>query len=101
MPTAFPNTAPTAAQLKFAYRISLRLKEAIPPDVKTDRKALSGWISAHKQEFQTMAPSSAAAGATAKQVAFAERIARARRRSIPEECFRSAALMSGWIERNK
>lgn len=100
MPTAFPNTAPTAAQLKFAYRISLRLKEAIPPDVKVDRRALSGWISAHKQAFQTAAPSDAA-GATAKQVAFAERIARAKRRAIPEECFRSAALMSVWIDRNR
>lgn len=92
---------PTAAQYRFACRISLRLKEVIPPEAKADRRALSQWISRRKPAFETTSAHAEAAGATPKQVAFAERIARAKRRAIPEECFRSAALMSSWIDRNK
>jgi len=38
---------------------------------------------------------------SSKQVAFAERIARAKRRDVPEECFQSRDLMSRWISANK
>jgi hypothetical protein len=38
---------------------------------------------------------------TSKQVAFAERIARAKRRDVPDECYKSRDLMSRWITSNK
>ncbi|MCC5960507.1 MAG: hypothetical protein JJU08_14340 [Rhodobacteraceae bacterium] len=38
---------------------------------------------------------------TSKQVSFAERLARAKRRSVPDECFRSRELMSRWIDSNR
>ncbi|MDB9804462.1 hypothetical protein OAC22_01045 [bacterium] len=40
-------------------------------------------------------------GASSKQVAFAERLARAKRRSVPDECFKSRELMSRWIDSNR
>ncbi|KKN34480.1 hypothetical protein LCGC14_0793430, partial [marine sediment metagenome] len=36
-----------------------------------------------------------------KQVAFAERIARLKRREIPQQCFRDKVMMSRWIDGNK
>ena len=38
---------------------------------------------------------------SSKQVAFAERIARLKRREIPRECFQNRQLMSRWIDGNK
>jgi len=38
---------------------------------------------------------------TSKQVAFAERLARLRRRAIPDECFRDRQLLSRWIDSNR
>ena len=38
---------------------------------------------------------------TSKQVAFAERLARIKRRAVPDECFRDKGLMSKWIDGNK
>ena len=35
------------------------------------------------------------------QVAFAERLARIKRRAVPDECFRDKGLMSKWIDGNK
>lgn len=93
--------APTDRQMKFAWRISCALKQAIPPDAKTDRRALSRWIDRHQNDYRAEAPLRANGTATSKQVALAERIARAKRRAVPDECFRSAALMSAWIDNNK
>lgn len=36
-----------------------------------------------------------------KQVAFAEKLARIKRRAVPDECFRDKGLMSKWIDGNK
>ena len=33
--------------------------------------------------------------------AFAERLARIKRRAVPDECFRDKGLMSKWIDGNK
>ncbi|PTW99314.1 hypothetical protein C8N33_116117, partial [Pararhodobacter aggregans] len=38
---------------------------------------------------------------TSKQVAFAEKLARIKRRAVPDECFRDKGLMSKWIDGNK
>jgi hypothetical protein len=38
---------------------------------------------------------------TSKQVAFAEKLARIKRRAVPEECFRNKELMSKWIDGNR
>ena len=38
---------------------------------------------------------------TSKQVAFAEKLARIKRRAVPEECFRDKELMSKWIDGNR
>ena len=93
--------APTDRQMKFAWRISCALKQTIPPDAKTNRRVLSRWIDRHQNDYRAEAPLRANGSATSKQVAFAERIARAKRRAVPDECFRSAALMSAWIDSNR
>ena len=38
---------------------------------------------------------------TSKQVAFAEKLARIKRRAVPDECFRDKGLMSKWIDGNR
>lgn len=38
---------------------------------------------------------------SSKQVAFAERLARIKRRAVPDECFRDKDLMARWIDGNK
>jgi hypothetical protein len=70
----------------------------LPQGISADRVALSAWIDSHKPKplegrFSNY-PSS-------KQVAFAERIARVKRRDIPQECFRDKTMMSRWIDGNK
>ncbi|MEL7463360.1 MAG: hypothetical protein AAFN79_04800 [Pseudomonadota bacterium] len=93
---------PSTRQLHFAREIAARTGKGLPDEVKADRRALSAWISRHRSEFEERRrANTGAAGATAKQIAFAEKISRARRRAIPAECFRSAALMSRWIDANR
>lgn len=38
---------------------------------------------------------------TSKQVAFAEKLARIKRRAVLEECFRDKGVMSKWVDGNK
>jgi hypothetical protein len=38
---------------------------------------------------------------SSKQVAFAERLARIKRRAVLDECFRDKGLMSKWIDGNR
>ena len=38
---------------------------------------------------------------SSKQVAFAERLARVKRRAVPDEYFHDKGLMSKWIDGNK
>jgi len=70
-----------------------------PAAVRSDQTVtLSAWIDAQARmkplsELDRL-PSS-------KQVAFAERLARIKRRAVPEECFRDKGLMSKWIDGNK
>lgn len=58
--------------------------------------ALSAWI-----ERESKAPALADPCPTSKQVAFAERIERLKRRSVPDERYRDRGLMSRWIDSNK
>ncbi|MCG6902327.1 MAG: hypothetical protein LJE68_06550 [Rhodobacter sp.] len=87
----------TEKQLVFARQIALRSGVTLPLDVQNDREALSGWIGAHRNQPRggqfSNYPSS-------RQVAFAERIARLKRRNVPDECFRDRGLMSKWIDHN-
>lgn len=93
---------PSTRQLYFAREIAARTGHALPDETRADRNALSAWISSHRAEFDARRRANTGmAGATAKQCGFAEKISRAKRRPIPAECFRSAALMSRWIDANK
>lgn len=100
MPLAAQDTLPpTPKQVDYAAAIARRLNARIPAEAANDRRALSDWIDAHKARAAARAASGP--GATSRQVAFAERIARVKRRGIPGECFRDAGLMSRWIDANR
>ncbi len=90
---------PTAKQVDYARHLAMRLGARIPADAASDRRALSEWIEQHKA--RATARRTSGCGATSKQVAFAERIARTKRRAVPDECFRDAQLMSRWISANR
>ncbi len=90
---------PTPKQVDYARQIATRLNAHIPADAASDRRMLSEWIDRHKAKAS--ARRTTGPGATSKQVAFAERIARAKRRAVPDECFRDAGLMSRWISSNR
>ncbi|MCI2394073.1 hypothetical protein [Aliiroseovarius sediminis] len=92
---------PTPKQVDYARHIATRLGASIPADKISDRAALSGWIGEHQARLKTTAAQPRDTRATSRQVAFAERIARAKRRAIPDECFRDAGLMSAWISSNR
>ena len=57
----------------------------------------SAWIDAQAR----MKPGTQDSRPTSKQVAFAERLARIKRRAVPDECFRDKGLMSKWIDGNR
>ena len=89
----------TEKQLQFARQIAARTSTELPSDVVDDRRALSAWIDAHlpSRSEQTSRFSNYP---TSKQVAFAERIARMKRRHVPRECFHDKTMMSHWIDGN-
>ncbi|WP_170789521.1 hypothetical protein [Ruegeria lacuscaerulensis] len=87
----------TDRQMRYARAIAQQSALEIPVEAQRDRRAMSQWISAHKQDD----PSPFANYPTGKQVAFAERISRSKRRPIPSECFRDKQMMSRWIDTNK
>jgi hypothetical protein len=93
--TAFALPA-TPRQIAYARALALKNQTLLPWAVQQDRNSLSVWIDAQAR-LQPVAqdmPSS-------RQVAFAERLARIKRRAVPDECFRSKGLMSKWIDGNK
>ena len=95
---------PTKRQLLYARRIATSAGIVLPWSVQQDRASLSQWISNNAHRIQRTRPASRAAAPddrpSSRQVAWAERIARARRRQIPDECYRSRSLMRGWIDSN-
>ncbi|WP_226781480.1 hypothetical protein [Oceaniglobus trochenteri] len=86
-------------QLRFALQIAQRLGRSIPADTRQDRRALSRWIDENRGAAQAQA-GRFSHYPTSKQVAFAEKIARLKRRNVPDECFRDKGLMSRWIDSN-
>ncbi|MEO0938138.1 MAG: hypothetical protein AAFY38_08285 [Pseudomonadota bacterium] len=94
-PAPTPPAPATAKQMAFAQSIAKRTGAPLPKDA--DRRALSAWIERHKAQPQGRL----AALPSAKQVAFAERIARLKRREVPAECFKDRTLMARWIDGNK
>lgn len=97
LPLAQPLAA-TEKQMTYARILSSKSGAALPQGIEQDRAKLSAWIDAHKApapkgQFDNY-PSS-------KQVAFAERIARLKRRDVPRECFHDKTMMSRWIDGNK
>lgn len=97
---------PTKRQLLYARRIATSAGIVLPWSVQQDRASLSQWISdnAHLMQGRQGSAHSVSAAPddqpSSRQVAWAERIARARRRQIPDECYRSRSLMRGWIDSN-
>ncbi len=88
----------TPRQIAYARSLALRNQTLLPWEVQQDRRSLSAWIEAQAQ----LKPASALDSLpSSKQVAFAERIARIKRRAVPEACFRDKGLMSKWIDGNK
>jgi len=92
--TALPATP---KQIAYARVIAGRTHLVLPWDVQLDRKKISAWIEKHaaaQPAYDMSLP-------TSKQVGFAERIARIKRRDLPDECYRSKELLSKWIDSNK
>ena len=88
----------TPKQIAYARTLALRNQTLLPWEVQQDRRRLSAWIEAQANlkpvsELDRL-PSS-------KQVAFAERLARIKRRAVQDECFRDKGLMSKWIDGNR
>jgi len=87
-------------QLRFARAIAARAALDLPSDVLQDRRAMSAWIDAHAHR-QTRSGPDFSRYPSSRQVAFAERIARIKRRQVPRECFQDMGLMSRWIDSNR
>ncbi|SHF73620.1 hypothetical protein SAMN05444273_1114 [Litoreibacter ascidiaceicola] len=89
----------TEKQIRFARRIALTGGIVLPWEAQVSRRSLSQWIDANAAVLNS--PSEFSQYASSKQVAFAERIARIKRRQVPHECFKDRQLMSRWIDSNK
>lgn len=86
-------------QLRFAQQIATGLGKPVPEAARNDRRALSAWIDENRLQA-TLNAGRFASYPSSKQVAFAERIARMKRRTVPDECFRDRQMMSRWIDSN-
>lgn len=87
-------------QLRYARDIAARTALELPQNVQEDRRMMSVWIEAHRPRMPK-SESRFSNYPSSKQVAFAERIARIKRRHVPPECFRDRTMMSRWIDSNK
>ena len=76
---------------------AMRNQTLLPWEVQQDLRALSAWIDVQAR----LKPGTQDSRPTSKQVAFAERLARIKRRAVPDECFRDKGLMSKWIDGNR
>jgi hypothetical protein len=85
-------------EIACARALALRNQTLLPWEVQQDRRSLSAWIDAQAKLTSATALDSLP---SSKQVAFAERPARIKRRAVPDECFRDKGLMSKWIDGNK
>ena len=88
----------TPKQIAYARSLALRNQTLLPWEVQQNRRSLSAWIEAQAR----LRPISAMdRRPTSRQVTFAERLARIKRRAVPDECFRDKGLMSKWIDGNR
>lgn len=87
----------TERQISYARALAMRNQVNLPWEVQLDRRSLSTWIDA-QAKLRAAEPDGRP---SSKQVAFAERVARIKRRAVPDECFRDKGLMSKWIDRNR
>lgn len=90
----------TEKQLSFARAIALASGQQLPDEALADRRALSRWIDRNRGSARRD-EGGFAAYPSSRQVAYAEKIARLKRRAVPPECFRDRALMSKWIDSNR
>ncbi len=94
---------PSQKQRQYAVKIAATLGETLPREALADRASLSEWIDQRVDAFKAKQAASKrqfGGSASSKQVAFAERLGRMKMCAVPDECFRSKALMSKWIEAN-
>lgn len=96
---SLPPLRPTDRQLQYAEKIAASARIMLPKDVQHDRADLSRWIEANRHSM-TRSKCVADNLPTARQIAWAERIARGRKRSIPDECYKSRELLAKWIDAN-
>ena len=90
---------PTKKQMLFARHIAQIGALVLPWEAQQSRRSRSLWIDAHAQVLSK--PRSDLGLPSSKQVAFAERIARIKRRQVPDHCFKDSKVMSLWIDSNK
>ena len=89
---------PRRARLPMPGRWPCAIRPCCLADMQQDRQRLIAWI---QQQARLTPATQLDPRPSARQVAFAERIARIKRRAVPPECFRDKALMSKWIDGNK
>lgn len=106
---------PSDSALGFARKIAGEKGVELPEGVLSDAQALSKWIDSHKSKGRPAGASKGAGArgkgpsrpaatgsteATPKQVELAEKIAARKKVNVPDECFKSKALMSKWLDTN-
>ena len=92
------NALPTEKQIRFAQKIAQRGGILLPWNVLQNRRDLSNWIDQNAHVLQR-GNSALSALPSSKQVQFAERIARRKKLSVPDICFKDRQTMSQWIDR--
>ena len=97
-PKPSSNGLPTEKQIRFAQKIALRGGILLPWNVLQNRRDLSNWIDQNVHVLQR-GNSALSALPSSKQVQFAERIARRKKLSVPDICFKDRQTMSQWIDR--
>ena len=97
-PKPASNALPTEKQVRFAQKIAQRGGILLPWNVLQNRRDLSNWIDQNAHVLQR-GNSALSALPSSKQVQFAERIARRKKLSVPDICFKDRQTMSQWIDR--
>ena len=97
-PKPSSNVMPTEKQVRFAQKIAQRGGILLPWNVLQNRRDLSNWIDQNAHVLQR-SNSALSALPSSKQVQFAERIARRKKLSVPDICFKDKQTISQWIDR--
>ena len=97
-PKPSSNALPTEKQIRFAQKIAQRGGILLPWNILQNRRDLSNWIDQNAHVLQR-GNSALSPLPSSKQVQFAERIARRKKLSVPDICFKDRQTMSQWIDR--